>query len=189
MNKLVQILFVTGLFLIVLASRAEAAIIAGDSASLSSAFKADRNEVEKSALFKKRLAIKTVLQRYDSPMVGEVDSFLKTCEKYSLDCYLLPSIAGLESSFGRFTYPGSNNAFGWGRGLIMFKDWSEGIDVVGRGLRENYMDKWNAQTIDEIGAIYCEGNTWAGKIKWFMNEFKKEEAKLSLYTSNFPVQL
>ncbi len=188
MQKIVQLIFVTGLLFFVSTSRVEAAVIAGDSATLSMNFKADKRAIEDAANFKKRLAIKAVLERYNSPMVDEVDSFMVTCKKYDLDCYLLPSIAGLESTFGRFIYPDSNNPFGWGRGLIMFDDWSEAIDTVGSGLRNNYINR-GATTIDEIGAIYCEGNTWAGKIKWFMKEFQKEEDKLSLYTASFPVQL
>jgi hypothetical protein len=188
MQKIIQMIFVTGLFLFILASRVEAAAIAGDSATLSLNFKADKRAIQDAADFKKRLAIKAVLDKYNSPMADDVDSFMKACKKYSLDCYFLPAIAGLESTFGQFTYPGSNNPFGWGRGLIMFEDWSEAIDTVGYGLKTNYIDK-GATTIDEIGAIYCEGNTWAGKIKWFMKEFEKEEDKLSLYTASFPVQL
>jgi hypothetical protein len=121
-------------------------------------------------------------------MADEVDNFLTTCKKYSLNCYLLPSIAGLESTFGRFISPGSFNPFGWGRGLIPFKSWAESINVVGGGLKTNYIDQ-GATTVEEIGQIYCEGNTWASKIRWFMTQFETEEEKLSLYTSDFPVQL
>lgn len=188
MRKLIQIIFVTGLFLM-MTLKVDAASVAGESAALALFSRLDQREVEAVSDFKKRLAIKAVLERYDSPMVDEIDSFMDACRKYSLDCYLLPSIAGIESTFGRFTYPGSNNAFGWGRGLIPFKNWGEGIDTVGRGLRENYMNKWGAQTVEEIGAIYCEGNTWAGKVTFFMKQFQNEEAKLSLYEENFPVQL
>lgn len=188
MQKLIQILFVTGLFLTILASKVEAAAIAGDSASLSSNFKADKRDLTETADFKKRLAIKAVLDKYESPMADDVDSFMAACKKYDIDCYLLPSIAGLESTFGRFIYPSSYNAFGWGRGLIMFKDWNEGIDTVAAGLRTNYINK-GANTIDRIGTIYSEGDTWAGKVKFFMKEFRKEEEKLSLYTNNFPVKL
>lgn len=188
MGKIIQVIIVTGLIFSLLASKVEAATIAGDSASLSQHFNADKRAIQEMADFKKRLAIKAVLEKYDSPMAANVDDFMAACKKYDLDCYLLPSIAGLESTFGRFIYPGSNNPFGWGRGLIMFKDWGEAIDTVGYGLRTNYINK-GAESVDEIGAIYCEGNTWAGKVKWFMKQFQAEEDKLTLITSSFPVQL
>lgn len=136
----------------------------------------------------KKKTIKRVLERYNSPLVNSADAFVDTCQKYGLDCYLLPSIAGLESYFGTQLMPGSHNPFGWGRGLIYFDDWRDGIDTVGKGLRENYINK-GATTIEEIGAIYCEGNTWAGKVRYFMKVFEEEEQKHELYFSNNTVEL
>src|SRR3989338_7185505 len=63
--------------------------------------------------FLKRYVIKKVLEKYHSPLAKNVDAFVKTCMKYRLDCYLLPSITGVESTFGRFIYPNSSNPFGW----------------------------------------------------------------------------
>jgi hypothetical protein len=171
-----------------LTSSVEAASVAGESASLAFSTRANKAEIEAIRDFKKKLAIEAVLERYDSPMVEATDSFLATCKKYSLNCYLLPSIAGLESTFGRFIYPNSYNPFGWGRGYIMFNEWSESIDAVGAGLRNNYINA-GAQSVEEIGSIYSESDTWAIRIRWFMNEFEKEEKKLSLYDEDFPVQL
>ena len=45
---------------------------------------------------KKKLAIKRVLVRTNSPLIESVDEFVGTCDTYGLDCYLLPSITGLE---------------------------------------------------------------------------------------------
>lgn len=188
MKKLVQVIIVTGLIFLILASKVQAASMAGESAGLSMAFNPDKRAIANVSDFKKRLVIKAVLEKYDSPMAKDIDAFMAACKKYDLDCYLLPSIAGIESTFGRFTYPGSNNPFGWGRGLIMFKNWGEAIDTVGEGLRKNYIDK-GATTVEEIGAIYCEGNTWAGKVRYFMKQFQAEEEKLSLYSESIPVQL
>ncbi len=56
--------------------------------------------VQKMAL--KRKAMTEVLKRYNAPLLSEVDSFLEACVAYELDCYLLPSISGVESTFGRF---------------------------------------------------------------------------------------
>ena len=180
-------LIITGLFTF-MAKPVKAEVFAGSSAVLST-FSFDSTIKEKSELEIKRTAIASVLSRYNAPLKDNVDSFINACTKYNLDCYMLPSISGVESTFGRFTYPGSNNPFGWGRGLIMFKDWDESIMTVGQGLRQNYMDKWNTQTIDEIGTIYCEGNTWSTKVKFFMNQFKTEEEKIRLNLSQDLVQL
>lgn len=65
---------------------------------------------------RKKYVIAKVLEKYQSPLIGSVDAFVNTCEQYKLDCYLLPSITGLESRFGWYTHPGSYNPFGWGGG-------------------------------------------------------------------------
>jgi len=188
MKKIILFIILTGLFFWLGATQARASQIAGQSAVLATNPTMLQKDIENMQLQKQKIAIKNILDKYDSPMKNEVDSFMLACQKYSLDCYLLPSIAGLESTFGRFIYPNSNNPFGWGRGLIVFENWSQAIDTVASGLRNNYINH-GASTIDQIGSIYCEGNTWAGKIKWFMKQFEQEEEKISLFNSNFPVKL
>ncbi len=136
----------------------------------------------------KRKTIKRVFERYNSPLSKEADSFIEACREYDLDCYFLPAIAGLESYFGNKLMPGSNNPFGWGRGLIYFDTWNDGIHTVGKGLRVNYIDK-GAVSIEEIGAIYCEGNTWAGKVRSIMKTFEEEEQNQRLYFYRNTVEL
>ncbi|KKP86466.1 MAG: hypothetical protein UR89_C0022G0006 [Candidatus Roizmanbacteria bacterium GW2011_GWA2_35_8] len=162
---------------------------AGTSADLALSSKISSNEIKSINMKKKRMAIEAVLRNHNSPLLNDIDSFMDTCQKYDLDCYLLPSISGIESTFGKFIYPNSFNPFGWGRGLIIFENWATAIDTVGQGLRVNYMDKWGATTVEEIGRIYCEGNTWASKVNYFMNQFKTEEEKIALFSSDFPVKL
>ena len=162
--------------------------LAGNSAELSLSAKIDKKEQDSLNLKRKELAIKSVLSRYNSPMVGSERSFIEACSRYNLDCYLLPSIAGLESTFGRFIWPDSYNPFGWGRGYLMFAGWSESIAAVAKGLRENYVNK-GAENVYTIGRIYSESPTWAARISWFMAEFEKEEKKLSLLSTEIPVKL
>ena len=135
----------------------------------------------------KRKAMTEVLKRYNAPLLSEVDSFLEACTTYNLDCYLLPAISGVESTFGRFLLPGTFNPFGWGRGLLAFTSYNQTIMTVGKGLRENYINK-GATTVDKIGRIYCEGDTWSGKVKFFMNQFEEEEKK-QLFFMQDTVQL
>ena len=161
---------------------------AGSSAQLSLATKIDRKELESLNLENKKLAIKLVLGRYGSPMLGAEDSFVDACKKYNLDCYLLPAIAGLESTFGRFIWPNSYNPFGWARGYMMFDNWSESIDTVASGLRNNYINR-GALSVYEIGPIYSESPTWAVRVSFLMKEFEKEETKISLLSTEIPVKL
>ena len=95
---------------------------------------------------------------------------VETAEKYGLDYRLLPAISGVESSFGRAIPVNSYNAYGWNNGNYYFKNWEDGIEVVARGLKENYLDR-GRKTVYQIAPIYCPpSSTWAGKVLFFMEE-------------------
>lgn len=181
------VLFLTLLISLLAASPVRAQLIAGSSAAVTNINPISSSRIQPSDTAIKRKALYETLKRYDSPLINEVDSFIEACMTYNLDCYLLPSITGVESTFGKFLLPGTHNPFGWGRGLIQFDSYHDAIMAVGKGLRENYLNK-GATTIDEIGAIYCEGNTWAGKVQYFDKKFRSEEEK-QLYFMHDPVQL
>lgn len=165
-----------------------AAEIAGYSARLSQLQKYDDTNSFNNNYFFKAKAIEAILAEYQSPLINQTQTFITVCQKYQIDCYLLPSIAGLESTFGRFIYPNSYNPFGWGGGYIMFDSWEEAIDNVGNGLRNNYINK-GAKNIDMIGKIYSESPTWAQRIKWFTNQFQKKEEEIRLLFNKNKVEL
>lgn len=127
----------------------------------------------------KKLAIKRVLERYNSPLISETDSFMDACYVNNLDCYLVPSIAGIESTFGIHIAPNTYNPFGWGGGYMQFATWDEAIKTVASGLRENYIGR-GATTVAQIGRIYAPpSSTWAGNVTKLMSTFQKEEDKMS----------
>lgn len=169
------------------AASARAQAIAGSSAAVAYIEKNSTTSINLQKMALKRKAMTEVLKRYNAPLLTEVDSFIDACTTYNLDCYLLPSISGVESTFGRFLIPGTYNAFGWGRGLLGYTSFNQTIMTVGKGIRENYIDK-GADTVDKIGRIYCEGDTWSGKVKFFMNQFEEEEKK-QLFFMQDTVQL
>ncbi|EKE13811.1 MAG: hypothetical protein ACD_12C00806G0001 [uncultured bacterium] len=181
-STIILILF----FLFTTSARAE--IIAGASAPLMHNSFIDISDIEELRQKNIKIAIETVLNRYNSPMADSSDAFVKACIKYQIDCYLLPSIAGLESTFGKFIWPNSYNAFGWARGFMMFDSWDDGIDTVAKGLKKGYINK-GALTVEDIGPIYSESSTWAARVNFFINQFEKEEKKMSLLSDQFPVQL
>jgi len=188
MKKLIIIIVITLLLFLSAALPIKAEIIAGASAPLTQTSFINEDDMEQLRQKNIESVIETVLKRYNSPMADESESFVKTCIKYQIDCYLLPSIAGLESTFGKFIWPNSYNAFGWDRGYMMFSSWTEGIDTVGQGLRNGYLDN-GALTVEDIGPIYSESPTWAVRVNYFIDQFKKEEAKMTLLSDQFPVQL
>lgn len=127
----------------------------------------------------KKIAMHNVLLRYQSPFVTEVDSFLNACLMYRIDCYLLPSISGVESTFGKFYLVGTYNPFGWGGGYIAFNSWENAFEEVAKGLRFNYFNH-NFTTIEQIAHIYAPpSTTWANNVQFFLNRFYQEESKIS----------
>ena len=187
MRKLILgIILLFSIFFLVPQVKAE--IMAGASAPLMHQSFINNKDIKKLREKKLEIVIKSVLKRYGSPLADESESFVKACIKYEIDCYILPSIAGLESTFGKFILPNSYNPFGWGRGYMMFASWSEGFDTVAQGLKNNYINK-GAETIEEIGTIYSESSTWAVRVRFFISQFKNEEEKMTLLSDQFPVQL
>ncbi len=182
-KKLIVYLFALGFFL-TLPSAVFAQKEAGSSATIT--LPISSSNVHEMNL--KRAVLIDMFTRYHSPFITEVDAFLDTCQKYQIDCYLLPSIAGLESSFGKFTHPESHNPFGWGGGYIMFDSWASCFDAVGKGIRENYINKWHVDTIETMGPIYAESPTWAQRVRYFHDQFEKAEAEKALYFSNLAVE-
>ncbi|MBI4973464.1 glucosaminidase domain-containing protein [Candidatus Roizmanbacteria bacterium] len=154
-----------------------AELVAGNSAKINYTQLSNKEYENSQDLFIKKMAIKNYILKYNAPLADETDAFIKACTQYDLDCYLLPAISGVESSFGQYLRPGTFNPFGWGRGDIPFSSFSEAIMTVGKGLKENYINK-GATSVEQIGRIYCEGDTWAGKVTYFMNQLEKEEKKV-----------
>ena len=138
--------------------------------------------------FYKKYTIKKILEKYNSPLVNNVDDFIQSCFYYEIDCYFLPAIAGLESKFGHYVIPNSFNPFGWGGGYIFFTNWADAIDKVAYGIKNNYLNR-GLENIEQIGRIYSESSNWAKKIEFFINEFEKEEENLRLYFEKNEVKL
>ncbi|MCG2686184.1 hypothetical protein L6258_02340, partial [Candidatus Parcubacteria bacterium] len=65
--------------------------------------------------------LSALLRKYNSPMIGEVDTFIEEADKNGWDWKFLPAIAGVESAFGKLLLDGSHNPFGWGGGYLYFE--------------------------------------------------------------------
>ena len=127
-------------------------------------------------------AVRNVFKKYNSPLVGQEVSYVKYADEYGVDWKLLPSIAGLESTFGQFLMPGSYNAYGWGGGRRYFESWEDGIKVINKAIRENYIDR-GATDVWSIGSIYAESPTWSVRVNGFMQEINQEYLRLTLFAS------
>lgn len=126
-------------------------------------------------------ALQNVMRKYKSPLAYHAHSYVALADKHGLDWKLLPSIAGLESSFGKHQLPGSHNSYGWGGGHIYFKSVEHGIDTVMNGLEKRYVAR-GATTVEKIAPIYSESPTWAPRVRIFMNQIESEYNKLNRET-------
>ena len=111
---------------------------------------------------------------FDGPLEPYSAAFVRIADKYELDYRLLPSIACLESSCGKFYIKSSNNPFGWGiygNTVTSFKTVEECIEAVAKGLSTNYVAK-GYETVEEIAVIYNPSNSvkWAGNVRYFYNK-------------------
>jgi len=124
-------------------------------------------------------AVKRVFEKYDSPLSEVAYAYVKYADEYEIDWKLLPSISGLESSYGKFLMPDSYNAYGWGGGYIYFDSWEDGIETISKSLRKNYYDR-GANTVEKIGPIYAESKTWVPRVNIIMKQFEEEYITIAL---------
>lgn len=127
-----------------------------------------------------RVAIlKEFLETYNSPLAENSEDFVKSADKYDIDWKLVAAISGVESTFGKQIPNNSYNGWGWGvygDNVIYFKSWSDAIETISKGLRENYIDR-GATNIYAIGRIYAASQTWAQRVEYFMNRIKDYELR------------
>jgi hypothetical protein len=121
-------------------------------------------------------------EQYKSPLKSESSKFVEIADKYEIDYRLLPSIACLESTCGKFIPNGSHNAWGWGifgGKVTKFKSWAEGIETVGKGLKENYINK-GRKTPNQIAPIYAPPRPehWASRVNFFYEKITEVSKQL-----------
>jgi len=134
--------------------------------------------------------LESFLNKYSSPLAPFASDFVKTADNYDLDWRLVASISGVESTFGKHVPYNSYNGWGWGiygKNVIYFSSWEEGIETVSRGLRENYINKWKATNTYEIGRIYAASPRWASNVNYFIE--KISEFQYQNLTDNLSISL
>lgn len=173
--KITQIFIIVILTLmagLIVPQTAEAKISASSAALTMSpelALKADDNRAK---------ILRAYLEKRNSPLADHAETFVEEADKNGLDWKFVAAISGLESSFGLHIPYESYN--GWGYGVYgtnvrRFESWDDGIAVVSNALREDYMEKWGATTVPEIGRIYAASPTWAQRVQYFMNDIEEFE--------------
>ncbi|MDD5415960.1 MAG: hypothetical protein PHE48_03090 [Candidatus Daviesbacteria bacterium] len=131
-------------------------------------------QVQSRKLDSKAEILAAYLEKFDSPLQYHAQDFIDAANEYNLDWKLLPSIAGVESTFGK-AIPGGFNGWGWGvygTQAIYFSSWKEAIFTVAKGLRENYLNKGLTNPYS-INRVYAASPYWGGKVSYFMNDLEK----------------
>lgn len=143
---------------------AKASFNAGDSAVL-------ENKVLGIEMADSRInQLEEFLDFYNSPLTSYAGNFIETADKFAIDWRLVPAIAGVESTFGKFIPFNSYNAYGWNNGNYQFSSWEESIEIVSQTLREKYLNR-GLDNPYKIGPVYAPpSSTWAGKVAFFMEK-------------------
>lgn len=131
-------------------------------------------EIEAKKLDPKAQVLAAYLEKRNSPMQYHAQDFIDAANQYNLDWKLVASIAGVESTFGKFI-PGGYNGWGWGvygTQAIYFSSWRDGIFTVSKGLRENYLDRGLTDPI-AMNRVYAASPTWGSKVSYFMADLEK----------------
>ncbi len=119
--------------------------------------------------------LESYFKKQNSPLAPYAGDFVRNADKYNLDWKLVAAISGVESTFGQAIPYNSYNAWGWGvygDNVIRFTSWTEGIDTISQGLRERYINQWDAENIYQIGRMYASSPAWAGHVVSVMNQIQ-----------------
>lgn len=120
--------------------------------------------------------IRQYLAYYNSPLEPYAGKIVEVADKYSLDYRLITAIAQQESNLCKIIPPQTYNCWGWGihsKGTLGFDSFEEGIEIVSKGLKEEYIDK--GYTIpDEIMTKYTplSNGSWAFGVNKFMGDME-----------------
>lgn len=125
-----------------------------------------------------------------SPLKANSETFIDVADKYNFDYKLLPAIACMESSCGKQLIEGSYNPFGWGiygNNAIYFKSYDEAIEIVAKGIKENYLSK-GLTTPEKIAPVYTPPNyvNWRNGVTYFINKidsYKVEAGSEVMFSS------
>lgn len=123
--------------------------------------------------------IENFFKGYNSILANHSQTFITVADKYNLDYRLLPAISMQESNGGKRVIKESYNPFGYGiygDKVTRFESWDAAIERVGRGLKEDYLDK-GLTNPEEIMAKYTPpslkiGGVWAKGVNTFMAELQ-----------------
>lgn len=128
--------------------------------------------------------LEAVFKRYNCPIAGTGELFVKHAEKNNIPYWLVASIAFQESSCGKNTPTKegreSNNLWGWGvygDKVSTFKDIEEGIDTVSRYMADVFYSN-GVTDLCEIMETYTppSNGSWCEGVGFFRDQILEFES-------------
>ncbi len=116
------------------------------------------------------------LTKYHSPLAQFAGSFIAQADFYHIDWRMVAAISGVESTFANAEPFHCYNSWGYGiygNHILCFNSYDEAIHTISKSLREQYMNKWGAQDVYDIGHFYAASPTWASRVDYFMQDIEK----------------
>lgn len=138
-------------------------------------------QIQPKELDKRAKVLSEYFAKYNSPFENHAQDFIDAADTFGVDWKLVPSIAGVESTFGKRSY--GFNAWGWGiygDNRLNFNSWRSGIFTVTQGLKQNYIDKGLTDPYS-MNRIYATSREWGWKVAFFMND-------LTRFATNYEVK-
>lgn len=120
--------------------------------------------------------LKNYLSTYNSPLLPFANYIVDRADAYGIDFRLITAIAQQESNLCKVIPNNSFNCWGWGihsKGTLGFTSFTEGIDVVSKGLKTEYIDKGYV-TPEQIMSKYTplSNGSWAYGVNKFLLEME-----------------
>lgn len=114
--------------------------------------------------------IKKYLSKRNAPLAKYAQDFVDAADQYKIDYRIVAAISIIESGGGKTTFK-PYNAWGWGKSG--FKNWTEGIYTVSKGIAKYYSKGLTTPKL--ISKTYCppSADNWANKVQYVMNEISK----------------
>lgn len=144
-----------------------------------------KHQIVAKELDPRALVLRDYFAKYNSPLENHSQDFIDAADEYDMDWKLVPAIAGVESTFGKFT-PGGFNGWGWGvygTQALYFNSWRDGIFTVSKGLRENYINKGLTDPYS-MNRVYATSSSWGYKVTYFMNDLDQFAKSRRAYSLN-----
>ena len=128
-------------------------------------------------------SIKGYLEKNNSPLAPYADIFVAQADINSIPWDLLVAMSGTESTFGQQVPVNCNNAWGfgiYGDQTLCFNSYPEAIATISKAIRSQYIDKWGAKDVFDIGKTYASSPMWGIHTDYFMHEVEDYQKELQM---------